>query len=124
METIRYKGFAILPQPYQLHGTKRWTVDLEIWRGGRMQHFSLHENYPSEQEAGARCSGVGRRIIDGHVPGCTVRHLPGRSRRAMRVVLMMSLIVLGLAACAGVYQWSETWDMAGWRESFRDGTAD
>ena len=40
MTSIRYKGFDILPRPYQLHASKRWTVDLEIRCDGRKQHFS------------------------------------------------------------------------------------
>ncbi len=30
MSTVRYKGYEILAQPYQLYGSKRWTVDLVV----------------------------------------------------------------------------------------------
>ena len=75
MTAIKYKGFSILAWPYQLHRTTRWTVDLEIRRNGRRQTFSLDERYRTEQEADLRCSRLGRRIIDGHIPGCSVDHL-------------------------------------------------
>lgn len=75
MTTIRYKGFNILALPYQLHDSQRWTVDLEIRRNGRSRPFSLGERYRTEQEADARCAGLGRRIIDGRVPGWSVDNL-------------------------------------------------
>ena len=75
MNTITYKGFSILARPYQLFESKRWTVELEIRRNGRRQPFSSVERYRTEQQADARCSGLGQRIIDGRVPGWSVDHL-------------------------------------------------
>jgi hypothetical protein len=75
MTSISYKGFNILSMPYQLHESKRWTVDLEIRRHGRWRPFSLGERYGTEQEADARCTGLGRRIVDGKIPGCSVDSL-------------------------------------------------
>jgi hypothetical protein len=75
MSSIRYKGFNILARPYQLRATRRWTVDLEIHRNGRRQPFSLEQCYPSREEAAVRCSGLGRRIIDGSIAGWSVDHL-------------------------------------------------
>ncbi len=72
---IRYKGFHIEARPYQLHESRRWTVDLEIRRKGRRQYFSGEERYPTGREADLRCSGLGRQIIDGGVPGWSVDHL-------------------------------------------------
>jgi len=60
MTTIKYKGFKVLAQPYQLCESKRWTVDFEIHRHGRGQAFSAGERYQTEQEADARCAGLGR----------------------------------------------------------------
>jgi len=76
----KYKGFKILARPYQLHESKRWTADFEIRRNGRRQPFGLDERYLTEEEAEARCSGLGRRIIDGRVPGWSVEHLRGETR--------------------------------------------
>jgi hypothetical protein len=116
MHTTRYKGFDIQAQPYQLHDSKRWTVDLEIWRGGQKQRFSLKEYYRTEEEADARCSGVGRRIIDGTVPGYSVGHLPLRRAGAVRSWFVAGLILLSLAALTGAVGWMWSHDMTGWRE--------
>jgi len=75
MTGINYKGFNILARSYQLFESKHWTVDLEIRRHGRSRPFSLTERYQTEHEADARCSGVGRRIIDGRMPGFSVDNL-------------------------------------------------
>ena len=77
MMTIRYKGFRILARPYQLCESKRWTADFEIRRRGRGQAFSARERCPSEQEAEAHCSSLGRRIIDGTIPRWSVDRLRG-----------------------------------------------
>jgi hypothetical protein len=79
MTASKYKGFKILAQPYQLHETKRWTADFEIRRNGRRQPFGLDEWYPTGG-GGVPCAGLGRRIIDGRVPGWSVEHLRGETR--------------------------------------------
>ena len=106
MTSIRYKGFEILPQPYQLHASKRWTVDLEIRRDGRKQHFSLQEHFPTEQLADARCSGVGRRIIDGNVRGYSVTHLRVRKSVPVRWFIVAGVVILGLSAFVGSVRWA------------------
>jgi hypothetical protein len=75
MMTLRYKGFRIVARPYQISESQRWTADLEIRRRGRGQAFSARERYPSEQEAEAHCSSLGRQIIDGMVRGWSVDRL-------------------------------------------------
>jgi hypothetical protein len=75
MTTIKYKGFNILARSYQLFESKRWTVDLEIRQDGRRRPFSSNKRYHTEQEADARCSGLGQRIIDGRIPGWSVEDL-------------------------------------------------
>jgi hypothetical protein len=79
MMTIRYKGFRIVARPYQLSESGRWTADFEIRRSGRGQAFSARERSPSEPEAEAHCSSLGRRIIDGTVPGWSVDRLRSAS---------------------------------------------
>ena len=70
--THRYKGFRILARPYQLADSKRWTVDLEIRHNGWRHAFSADQRFATEWEAKAECDGLGRRIIDGKVPGWSV----------------------------------------------------
>jgi len=106
MTTVKYKGFAILAQPYQLHESKRWTVELEIWRHGRKQHFSLRDNYRTEQEADARCSGVGQRIIDGKVLGYSVNHLRVHKSISLRWFIVAGMVILGLSAFVGSVRWA------------------
>ena len=102
MTTIRYKGFRILARPYQIYESRRWTADLEIRRKGHGQAFSANERYPSEAEAEAQCSNLGRRIIDGTVPGWSVDRLRCAGRwaflRALEERAMRTLRGLGATA--------------------------
>jgi hypothetical protein len=109
MSIFRYKGFSILARPYQLQESRHWTVDLEIRRYGRRQPFSAAARYGSEQEALAQCSGLGRMIIDGRVPGWSVEHMGGGGRRGpalvtalkggfMRPLIIAGIVLLGLGA--------------------------
>ena len=82
----RYKGFRITPRSYQLRESGRWTVDLEIRRQGRQLPFSLTEHCATEEEANARCSALGRRIIDGGLPGWSVDRLRGGRRDSTNTV--------------------------------------
>ena len=116
MTTIRYKGFDIVAQPYQLHATGRWTIDLEIWRGGQKQHFSLKEDHRTEAEADARCAGVGRRIIDGGVRGYSVRHLQRRKWALLRWAAAAGIVLVSLAAVAGIAGWIWLDGATGWAE--------
>lgn len=85
MRTSTYKGFRILARPYQIHESKRWTVDLEIRRNGRCQAFSTNGLYRTEHEAGAHCYCLARRIIDGADPRWSVDYLRGARRSARRL---------------------------------------
>lgn len=105
MTSLTYKGFRILARPYQLHDTRRWTVDLEIRRNGRRKPFSLDEHYQTENEAEARCSGLARRIIDGRVPGWSVEHLRESQgqrvrRHSSRGTIMRPFIIVGAILAA------------------------
>lgn len=84
MRTSRYRGFRILARPYQIHASKRWTVDLEIRRNGRCQAFSTNGLYRTEHEAGAHCYCLARRIIDGADPRWSVDYLRGTRRNGRR----------------------------------------
>ena len=80
MTLTRYRGFRILARPYQLCASGQWSVSLEIQRRGRRQSFSTTEQCRTRDEAVARCSVWGRRIIDGGVPGWSVDRLRGTSQ--------------------------------------------
>ena len=75
MSTKSYKGIEITVRPYQLHDTRKWTVDVEIRRKGRMRSFSTSEHFATEAKAVTRSFEFGRQIIDGKVPECSVDHL-------------------------------------------------
>lgn len=96
MTTLRYKGFDILPRPYQLTDSKLWTIDLEIRRYGARQPFSLDERHQSEEAAAARCSVLGRRIVDGEVPGWSVDHLRAHKPELRRPLFITGLVILVL----------------------------
>jgi hypothetical protein len=88
MPSVMYKGFKIVTRPYRLRESGRWTVDFQIRRDGRVRAFTQDERYSTEQEAGAACLALGRRIIDGHEPGISVDDLRGdHSDRSPRVIL-------------------------------------
>lgn len=75
MPTQSYNGFTITGRPYQVFATRQWTIDLEISRRGRRRTFSGLAHAPTEAAALAACLELGRRIIDGQVPGCSVAGL-------------------------------------------------
>jgi hypothetical protein len=85
MRTSSYKGFRILARPYQINACKRWTVDLEIRRGGRCQVFSPSGLYRTEHEAAAHCYCLAHRIIDGADPRWSVDYLRGARRNRRRL---------------------------------------
>jgi len=99
---IVYKGFNLLTRSYQLHESKCWTVHVEIRRNGRSQPFSLAERYQTEEEAVARCFGLGRDIIDGKVAGWSVNHLgpPGWSFKGefLRQLVIAGVVISVLAS--------------------------
>lgn len=108
MEKTRYRGFRIVAHPYQLHECRQWAADLEIRRGGLAKPFGVGDRFASEAEALRACTGLGRRIIDGRVPGWSVDRLGGPSGgwwpfnrfngELMRRSLVFGLVVLGLGA--------------------------
>ncbi len=101
-----YKGFNIVAWPYRLHESGCWAADLEISRRDKTHMFGTAGRYRTKQEAEARCAGLGRRIIDGEIPGRSVdrpRSAP-RSRLTIRHsskgVSMRSMIIAGILAAA------------------------
>jgi hypothetical protein len=106
MTNSDYKGFNIVARPYLLYESGRWAADLEISRRDRTQLFGLAGRYATEQEADTRCSGLGRRIIDGEIPGWTVDRLRRAPRHRLAVLhksqggFMRPLIIAGILVAA------------------------
>lgn len=75
MPTQTYKGYTITAWPYQVHNTRQWTIDLRISRHSRHRTFSSRDHALTEGEAVAASLALGRRIIDGQVPGSSVAKL-------------------------------------------------
>lgn len=67
--------FRLLPRSYQLAATGLWTVEIEIRRKGRLCLFSGATHYPTESEATAESLKLGRRIVAGEEPGCSIANL-------------------------------------------------
>lgn len=76
MTAVAYKGFAITPRTFQIHGSGRWTLDLLIGRNRRLRAFSGGETYSTEKAAINGCCEFGRRIIDGLVQQYPREDLP------------------------------------------------
>jgi len=100
-----YKGFNIVARPYLLYESGRWAADLKISRRDRTQTFGLAGRYATEQEADARCSGLGRRIIDGEVPGWSVDRLRTAPRSRLTTLhskggSVRPLIIAGILVAA------------------------
>jgi hypothetical protein len=106
MMSSKYKGFNILARPYLLHKSNRWASELEISRNDTTQAFGLAARYGTEEEANARCSGLGRRIIDGEVPGWSVDRLRNASRDRLTFIRLSNerttrpLIIAGILVAA------------------------
>lgn len=71
-----YAGYAIRPRPFHRRSGD-WTLDLEIWRDGTkgldVCQFHGLETFASQGAAVSACLQYGRDIIDGRVPGVSVR---------------------------------------------------
>ncbi|HWP37568.1 MAG TPA: hypothetical protein VNL18_08475 [Gemmatimonadales bacterium] len=73
---LTYKGFAITPRTFQIHGSGRWTLDLLIGRKSRIRAFSGPDTYPTEEAAIFGCCQFAHRIIDGQVARYPTHELP------------------------------------------------
>jgi hypothetical protein len=72
---ITYRGFTIVPRTFQIHGSRRWTLDVVIASRIRQRAFSGAKTFRTEPDAIRGCHLFGRRIIDGLVPDCPVDDL-------------------------------------------------
>jgi hypothetical protein len=95
-----YKGYRIMARPYQVHTSHRWSVDLEIRRHGRCRSFTGVRAAASEVTAHAECVALGRDIIDGKVPGWSVRDLRRLPSRQLFRGFLALLLTFSLSAFA------------------------
>ena len=72
---ISYRGWTITPRTFQIHGSRRWTLDLIIGYRTKRRAFSGAKTYATEQAAIRGCHAYGRRIIDGREPSCSLADL-------------------------------------------------
>jgi len=70
-----YRGCTIIPRTFQIHGSRKWTLDVVIAFRIRQRAFSGPKTFRTEQAAIRGCYLFGRRIIDGLVPDCPVDDL-------------------------------------------------
>ncbi|HEY8104498.1 MAG TPA: hypothetical protein VIE46_00250 [Gemmatimonadales bacterium] len=75
LDSVSYKGFAIIARTFQIRGSGRWTLDLLIGRHTDLRAFSGGSTYPTEASAIRGCGEFARRIIDGRVKNCSVADL-------------------------------------------------
>lgn len=76
---VLYKGYLIHPRASQRRDTGAWTRDIRIWRyPGSAIHtlpVTAGGTFETSDEAVADGIRLGRDIIDGKVPGCSVAEL-------------------------------------------------
>jgi hypothetical protein len=90
MTATVYKGFEILARPARLGPS--WTVCVEIRRYGRARSFSIGGRYQTEVDAEVQCRDLGRRIIDGNVPGWSVDGIRQERVRLSLTRVLQSLL--------------------------------
>ena len=106
MNATDYQGFEILSRPYKVARSGLWTVEVEIRRDGRARSFGVGGRYQTEKDADIQCRDLGRRIIDGNVPGWSVDRLrPVHTRwslfprvlgKAIGLLILAAIVILGL----------------------------
>jgi hypothetical protein len=75
LNSLTYRGWTITPRTFEIHGSREWTLDLVIRYRTKRRAFSGPKKFPTEQAAIRGCHAFGRRIIDGHVPYCSLEDL-------------------------------------------------
>lgn len=79
MDVLPYKSLEIEAVPEQLADTGQWTTSLFIRRidsdGTGWRQFSANNCFSTREEAVANCFNLGKLIIDGKMPNCTVEGL-------------------------------------------------
>lgn len=74
---VIYKGYTIQPAPRQLVDTGQWELNVFIsWTTGDdedSRHFVKTGRFATETDAKAQCIAYGQQIVDGNVPGSSVR---------------------------------------------------
>jgi len=76
-KAVTYKGYTIQPAPRLLVDTGQWELNVFIsWPTDDEEdsrHFVSTGRYATEDEATAQCIAYGQQIVDGKIPGSSVR---------------------------------------------------
>lgn len=71
-DRMRYKDFEIEASPYQLADSKKWTININMWKhsleGSVCTPYNAKNTYDSKDEAMKNCFIFGKKIIDGEIP--------------------------------------------------------
>lgn len=78
-DRLRYKEFEIEATPYQLADSKKWILNIIIWKHKGRESvsvpFNARNSFDSKQEAIRECFIFGRKIIDGEIENCSVDYM-------------------------------------------------
>ncbi|MDP8211664.1 MAG: helix-turn-helix domain-containing protein [Candidatus Zapsychrus exili] len=70
-DRVRYEDFEIEASPYQLADSKKWTININIWKfssdGAKCTPYSAKNTYDTKEEAMKNCFIFGKKIIDGEI---------------------------------------------------------
>ena len=75
-DTIEYRGYEIQAFPYQIPQSKKWVLNIYIFRyedfNMKSRNFSSNHQFNTRAEAVKHCFEFGMRIIDGEIENCSV----------------------------------------------------
>ena len=74
---VSYKGYQIMVMSFQLIRSGEWEFKVIIFGkdGNFSKDFLGPHTFKSEEEALQGCLEYGKRIVDGEVPGCSVKDI-------------------------------------------------
>jgi hypothetical protein len=78
-QTVPYKGYGIESLCQKIENQDHWTLELVIIRHAagetRVRPFSAANTFPTKEQADAAAIELGKKIIDGSIPGMSVADL-------------------------------------------------
>ena len=78
-QTLPYKGYGIEPLCQKLKNQDKWTLEVVIIRHcgdqTNVRPFSAANTFPTKEQADAAAIDLGKKIIDGSIPGMSVADL-------------------------------------------------
>lgn len=72
---IAYKDFVLYPRTLQPRDDSSWSIAVHIMRGPSLRPVSVSNTALTEEEAVRHSLELGRRVIDGEIPGISVDDL-------------------------------------------------